>query len=373
MSSARSRIGAAVACSVVIGACQRGAPPDAAPAAVVRDLALAEHAAAARVGEGGGDARALTAQVVARADTMDASLRWYIAAGRVTEALRFATAMGPFWRSEGRVDDGRRLLAAALALPDSAPPSPQRGARARAWYEAGVLAFRQRDQDASRAANEKSLELATQLADREAIAQALVGLSRVELRAGEYDSVRAHAGRASALLREAGDTSGAIGPAHMVAAVDRMTGHDSAAAALYEQTLARFRAEHDDAGVAGEVMNLAYVRLHQGRRAEARSLLRDALNRFVALHDDMSQAFVLAAFGAVAADAGDAAAAAQLYGAAGKLLATGGVTLDPDDQYEFDRYSAKARQRLGEAAYTRAVADGAALGLAGAERLARRL
>ena len=370
MSGTRSRMGRAFACGVVIGACQRPTPRTAGSAAVVGDLALVERAAAARAGTGPGEARALAAQVVARGDTMDASLRWYIAAGRVTEALRFATAMSPFWRSEGRIDDGRRLLAAALALPDSAP---QRGARAHAWYEAGILAFRQHDQDASRSADEQSLQLATQLADTEAIAHALVGLSRVELRAGAYDSVRAYAGRASALLRQAGDTSGAIGPSHMVAAVDRMTGHDSAAASLYERTLARYRAAHDEPGVAGEVMNLAYVRLHQGRRAEARSLLRDALNRFAALHDETSQEFVLAGFAAVAADAGDGADAAKLYGAARKLLTAAGVTLDPDDQYEFDRYSAKARQRLGEAAYARAVADGEALGLADAERLARRL
>jgi hypothetical protein len=333
-------------------------------------LALVERAAAARVGAGAGDAAALTAQVVARGDTIDASLRWYMAASQVTEAVRFATAMAPFWRSEGRIDDGRRLLAAALALPDSAS---QRGARAHAWYEAGILAFRQRDQDASRSANEKSLQLASELADTAAIADALVGLSRVELRAGAYDSVRVHAGQASSLLRQAGDSSGAIGPAHMIAAVDRMTGHDSAAGSLYEQTLARYRAAHDDAGVAAELMNLAYVRLHQGRRAGARSLLRDALNRFAALHDETSQAFVLAAFAALAADGGDAADAARLYGAANKLLTAGGVTLDPDDQYEFDRYSAKARQRLGEAAYAPAIADGEALGLADAVRLAQRL
>jgi len=142
---------------------------------------------------------------------MDTSLRWYIAAGRVGEALRFATAMSPFWRTQGRIDAGRRLMAAVLALP---APADQRRARARAWYEAGVLAFRQRDQEASRSANEQSLRIATAVGDTAAIAQALVGLSRVELRGGAYDSVRAHAGEASALLTQTGDTLGAIGPSY---------------------------------------------------------------------------------------------------------------------------------------------------------------
>lgn len=299
---------------------------------------------------------------------MDTSLRWYIAAGRVGEALRFATAMAPFWRIEGRIDAGRQLITTVLALPDSVT---QHGARARAWYAAGLLAFRQRDQEASRRANEQSLRLATELADTDAIAQALVGLSRVELREGVYDSVRAHAGEASALLTQKGDTIGAIGPSHMVAAVNRMTGRDSEAASLYERTLVRYRSLSDGAGVAGELMNLGYVRLHQGRRADARSLFREAMRRFATLHDEVSQELLVAAFAAVAADAGDAARAAKLYGAARKLLAASGVTLDPDDQYELDRYSVKARKQLGDAAYARALATGEVLTLGDALRIAQ--
>ena len=109
----------------------------------------------------------------------------------------------------------------------------------------------------------------------------------------------------------------------------------------------------------------------RGRRADARGLFRDAVGRFAVLHDEVSQEFMVAAFAAVAADAGDASRAAQLYGAARKLLAASGVTLDPDDQYELDRYSAKARKQLGDAAYARALAQGEALSLVDALRLAQ--
>ncbi len=336
MSSVHRGLSVALVSGFLAGACSTPAARNAVPARVAADLTLVESAAAARVGGAAGDAGVFAERVAARADTMDTSLRWYIAAGRVREALRFATAMSPFWRIQGRIDAGRRLIAAVLALPASAD---QRRARARAWYEAGVLAFRQRDQEASRSANEQSLRIATAVGDTAAIAQALVGLSRVELRGGAYDSVRAHAGEASALLTQTGDTLGAIGPSHMVAAVNRMTGRDSDAASLYERTLARYRSLSDGAGVAGELMNLGYVRLHQGRRADARG-------------------------------SGDASRAAQLYGAARKLLAASGVTLDPDDQYELDRYSAKARKQLGDAAYARALAQGEALSLVDALRLA---
>ncbi len=368
MSSVRRGIRVALASALLAGACTTRPARTEVPARVVADLALVERAAAARVSGDAGEAGAFAERVAARADTMDTSLRWYITAGQVSDALRFATAMSPFWRTQGRMDAGRQLIAAVLALPDSAV---QHRARARAWYESGLLAFRQRDQEASRRANEQSLRIATEIADTAAIAQALVGLSRVELRAGAYDSVRAHAGAASALLTQTGDTLGAIGPSHMVAAVNRMTGRDSEAASLYDRTLARYRLQSDEAGVAGELMNLGYVRLHQGRRADARSLFRESLGRFVTLHDETSQEFLLAAFAAVAADAGDAANAAKLYGAARKLLSASGVTFDPDDQYELDRYGAKARRRLGDAAYARALAKGQALTLADALRLAQ--
>jgi tetratricopeptide (TPR) repeat protein len=334
------------------------------PAPVAADLALLDRAAAARVGSGAD----WSTLVAARSDTIDTSLRWYIRAGRVSDALRFANEMSAFWRRQGRIDAGRRLVAATLALPDS---TPQHRARATAWYNAGVFAFRQRDQDAARHANEESLRLATEVADTTAIARALVGLSRVELRAGEYDLVRSHAAHASELLRAAGDTSGAIEPSHMVAAVNRMTGRDSDASTLYEQTLGLFRTQSDEPGIAMELMNLGYVRLHQGRRAEASTLFRDGLQRYEGLRDETSEEFTIAAFAALAADAGDATKAAMLFGAARKLLAGSGITLDPDDQYEMDRYSAKARQQLGDTAYARALAAGEALTLADAIRLAK--
>src|SRR2546430_4062424 len=166
MSSVHRGLSVALVSGFLAGACSTPAAHDAVPARVAADLTLVESAAAARGGGAAGDAGVFADRVAARADTMDTSLRWYIAAGRVGEALRFATAMSPFWRTQGRIDAGRRLMAAVLALP---APADQRRARARAWYEAGVLAFRQRDQEASRSANEQSLRIATAVGDTAAV------------------------------------------------------------------------------------------------------------------------------------------------------------------------------------------------------------
>ena len=139
MSSVHDGLSVALVSGFLAGACTTPAARSAVPAGVAADLTLVARAAAARVSGEAGDAGVLAERVAARADTMDTSLRWYIAAGRVGEALQFATGMSPFWRTQGRIDAGRRLIAAVLALPESAD---QRPARAGAWYEAGVLARR---------------------------------------------------------------------------------------------------------------------------------------------------------------------------------------------------------------------------------------
>ena len=117
MSSVHRGLTVALASGLFVGACINPAARTEVPARVAAVLTLVERAALVRVSGEAGEAGALTEQVAARADTMDTSLRWYIAAGRVGEALRFATAMAPFWRIEGRIDAGRQLITTASFAP----------------------------------------------------------------------------------------------------------------------------------------------------------------------------------------------------------------------------------------------------------------
>lgn len=133
--------------------------------------------------------------------------------GEEEAAAELAANVWRLWLVSGDVSGGRQLLAAALDVGEGRP------SRARALYGAGSLAFRAGAQTESRDRNEAALEAARAVGDREAEALALVGLSRVAFRDGDYARVRLLAAEARELTRDLDAAAGAA-PLHMLAAGD---------------------------------------------------------------------------------------------------------------------------------------------------------
>src|SRR5437870_7416499 len=161
------------------------------------------------------------------------------------EAARFLTSKGEeeaaadlaanvwrLWFLVGDVAGGRRLLAAALDV----GRQPASRSRALALYGDGVLAFRAGEQAESEGRNEQALEVARAVGDREAEALALVGLSRVAFRDGDYEHVQALAEEARGLVREL-DADADVPPLHLLAAGTRLGGDYNAAFELYNESL----------------------------------------------------------------------------------------------------------------------------------------
>src|ERR687887_973828 len=135
-----------------------------------------------------------------------------------------------FWMRKGHLDEGRRQLDRLLAAGD--PPA---NLRAAGLYGAGVLAFRQGDEETARRLFEESEELARSSGDDAALAAALGGLSRVALRAGDPARTRELALEALELVEgEAAEYN----PRHMLAAAARAEGDYVRAEELYGETLA---------------------------------------------------------------------------------------------------------------------------------------
>lgn len=325
------------------------------------DLLLVQEAAKARLSEK--NPSSIT-RLISKGALADRSLQWFINEGLTEEALRFVNSMAPFWFMEGRLDAGRKMFDAVLKMPSDSSMSTL---RAQAYYEAGLLAFRQRDPQTILYIN-ASLDLARILADTPSIARALTGLSRQELRVGAYDSVRVHSMEAVRLLSLSGNKNATV-PIHILAAVNRMTGKDVEANRIYEQTLKEYQSRGDQSGVAMELSNLGYVRLHQNKSKEAAALFRDALTHYKKLHDSTSLTFMLSAFAAIAAVSKQNIQSAKLYGASLNLSKNLGVTLDPDDQYEFDRYSLLVKKRLGIKEFEKQMEEGKNLNLETALKL----
>jgi non-specific serine/threonine protein kinase len=123
---------------------------------------------------GGAASSTWMARLEAEIGNLRAAVDWSVERPeRVEVALRLGTALHWFWFARGRLREGQRTLARALAASDQASP-----ARARALIASGQVAFWQADHEAVRPAIEAGVAmLSTAPADDFWRAYAVVGLA----------------------------------------------------------------------------------------------------------------------------------------------------------------------------------------------------
>jgi tetratricopeptide (TPR) repeat protein len=230
----------------------------------------------------------------------------------------------------GDVEGARRLLTDVL---DKAGPEPSR-VRALALYADGLCAFRQGAQEQSRQRNEAALEAARAVGDPELESLALVGLSRVAFRDGDYDRVRSLAEEARSLARDLDEAAG-VAPLHMLAAGTRLAGDYDRAAELYEESLQVNRRLGDSRMVGVELHNLGHVELHRDNvdTAERHFAERAGVSN---LDDPYEAAMTHLNQAALSFARGDRVRAAELLPQAQRTLDTAGIVLDPDDAFEVE-------------------------------------
>jgi len=299
-------------------------------------------------------------QLDAQHDRIGHALAWFLDHGESRQALRLGAAVWRFWMVRGYLAEGREWLERALSMPGVGEPTR---VRTQALYGAGLLAFRQGDQEASRAFNEEALESARDARDRRGEANALVGLARVALRDGDHESVRVHAEEAIALSRRLEEPGAVSAPLHLLAAGTRQAGDHPRARALYEESLALSRELGDERMIAMELLNLAAVEKHLGNLSRAESLLKDSIPQSRTLGDDGLTVACLVVMAGVRAEGADPGRGARLLGAVDALVEASGHVLDPDDQAEYEQAVASARAVLGEARFDTILAEGKTISL----------
>lgn len=296
----------------------------------------------------------------AQHDRIRGALAWFLEHGGEREALRLGAAIWRFWMVRGHHALGREWLERTLATPGAAEPAP---ARAHALYGAGVLAFRQGDQEASRELNEEALEVARKAEDHRGEANALVGLARVAFREGDHEAVCARAEEAIAVARRLQAPEAVAAPLHLLAAGTRQAGDYTRAQALYEESLALSRELGDQRGVAMELLNLAAVHKHLGNLSRAEDLLREGIPQMRTVGDDGLTVAGVVVMAGVLAQGPEPARGARLLGAVDVLVEASGQMLDPDDQAEYEQAVAAARAPLGDARFDAARDEGRAMSL----------
>jgi tetratricopeptide (TPR) repeat protein len=245
-------------------------------------------------------------------------------------AAELAANVWRLWLISGDIQGGRALVQAALAAPESRPSRE----RALALYADGLLAFRLGAREESRAANAAALEIARAAGDPEAESLALVGLSRVAFRDGDYTAVRSLALQARKLVQGL-DARADVAPLHLLAAGTRLAGDLDAAVELYRESLEANRRLGDRRMVAIELHNIGHVELRRGRADAATRCFAEA--ETLRNPDDPYDAAMTELNGAaLAVVRGDPGSADELLSRAQIRLAAASIVLDPDDAAEVE-------------------------------------
>jgi predicted ATPase/class 3 adenylate cyclase/Tfp pilus assembly protein PilF len=339
-------------------------------------------------------------RLAAERDNLRTALRWLEERGQVEAGLRLGAALCLFWARGGYHSEGRNRLAALLALPGA---SEHTGARAKALYVGGALAFYQGDYTVARTLLEESVSICREVGDRRLLADAVSNLGHASNAQSDYAAARTYYEQSLALRQEFGTDRDIALSYRSLADVAANQGDCETARSLYEESLSicrRLEDAHSIAWVAGCLGDLA--RRQSDYRA-ARSLHEESLKIFRGLNDMQCLPRALCGLAKLACCQGDYGAACSLYeeslairrelGAkrgvaecleglaeaagsreewdrAARLLAAAaalreavGSSLPPPDRAEYERNVAAARTALSEKTFAAACAEGRAMTL----------
>lgn len=302
-----------------------------------------------KAGSLGSDDKDLFTRLTAEADRFDEAVARLADAGDTGGALRLATNLHIFWMEHGRLTTGRALLTAALDASSGEEPTP---ARIAAMNASARLAFRQGDNDVSRALLDESVASARSIGDREGEAWSLSLLSRVSLRDHDFTSVRERARASADIFQELGDKKSSWSPLHVIAYVTMMEGDLPAARAMFMDSIELARATGNDDLASGEYQNLGIIEARLGNLDAATDCFARCLDVVVATEDRYLLPYAYLGFANVAARRGQAERAALLLGATDAVLESTEMVLDPGDEPDYEQTVDLARAALGEDAFT---------------------
>ena len=271
----------------------------------------------------------------AEAANFRAALDWLIATDDATWGMRMAQGLFPFWEQGESFSEGRRRYERLLALPSASEPTAL-GApldaplKARAVFNAGVLAAGQGDRARGVDLHRQCLELYRHVGDRRGQAVALNGLGVQLTGLGRYSEARACYEESMELWEELGESHGAAAALSNFAFVLRNQGELERSRRLYRQAAAMFERLGDPVGAAWEISHEADVVLDRRHRAggdasgreEAGQLYRAALERFRTHEQPWGIGSALMDLGALAQESGELERGGpELPGGPGHVLA----------------------------------------------------
>ncbi len=325
----------------------------------------------------------------AEQDNLRAALGWVITTGDAAVALRLTGALMWYWFFRGYSSEGRRWLAAALAVPGA---EERTAGRAKALAGVWWLAFEQGEGRTGRAGLEESVSIWRTMGDERFLAHALVFLGLAHRTDHDHAALRACFDESVALFHRLGDRWGLAHALYFSAAglfgsdpSMRRPGDAAAVRTLIEQSHALFWELDDPWGLSGTLWYLGRIASRQGDTPAAQALLADGLAAARRARDDWRIAAILSTLADLASDTQDAAvlyreslqlagdvgyketiatclaglarlawakgqpkASARLLGAVSAIMDAMGMPADHHRRHRVDRAAMPLRAALGE-------------------------
>jgi tetratricopeptide (TPR) repeat protein len=304
--------------------------------------------------------REASLQLEPRNEELLAALAWFIDNNETDKALYLVSLLWGFWIDKGHVEQSRKLVTRLLKLPGAKPRTTM---FEMVLYGAGMLAFRQDDNEEAGRLFEECLALSREKNDSASTVRALTGLARIALREGDYARVKSRSEEARKIARSTGDEWSETRPLHMLAAATKMEGNLGHARELYLESLALARRLGDQSLESVELDNLGSVSLHKGDIPGAKDWYRQAGELMYKQRSMYMLPYLPLHFSVVALEEGKVDRAVKLLGASEALFESSGMAPDPDESGERDRTVSRLRQMVEKSKFSRLWEEGRKLPL----------
>ncbi|RZI53823.1 MAG: protein kinase [Pseudonocardia sp.] len=279
----------------------------------------------------------------------------------ITAGLQIATALQPFWLSQGLFAEGRHWIDRALTAYGDGPAVE----RAAALSAEGILAGSQGDLESGRSLVDEADQLAARLGSDKL--NALVSLTRATLALCGDDPgpARAKLKEAIEVFRNEGETLGQIHSMVVLAYISGLVGDTATAMDVHKEVLAITEAHGESRYRSYSLNALGIAFYRRGNLTQASALLEQSLRLCRALGEQITSATCIEAIAWIAADEHRARHAALLTGSADSLfkkIGSPGITVVmPNLRVHHDECRRVARRALGSSKFESALRAGSRL------------
>jgi predicted ATPase len=295
---------------------------------------------------------AATARMTAEIDNIRTALEWLARQGDARQGLRIVWGLWYFWWTRGLLEEGLRWARWAVAEAPNAPPTD----RALGLLGASELIRMVGDRDLALELKRELVAYFREHGPAHLVPSTLADMAEMLAEAGDLSEARRLSTESLELQRKLGASWGIAHALMNLGTVEFRAGEFARARELFEEVITVVQEPYMPTSLAASALMAGESARRTGDLAGATPLLLRALRLFEELEHRVAFPELMEE---IAAAAIPGPAAVQLLGASERLLAEVGVPRwDPAD---YVRTVAKLRTELGDEAFEKAWAEGAAL------------